>query len=311
MAVWRGVGSELVANWPGRPAARGWSWGRAAWLVLSAAAAVVGVHVAQMAVVHGLEDMAIETRAMGAQTPAQYGAPYETVHVAVPRGALEARLVRAPDARAPAVLVFHGNGEAVSDWAQVQARLYRAGVSSMVFDYGGFGNSPGHASVDHMREDALAAYAAWRRLTPAADSHVVIGHSLGNAVLLDAAPQMLPAPSGIVVHAAFTSAREHAVRTGMVSSWLAPLLPDLWDNEAALAPSGPPMLVLHGDQDDVIPAEMGQHLAAAAGRRAEFRLLHGVGHDQLYESPSAQEWDPILAFVDAVAPTRRADANRH
>jgi alpha-beta hydrolase superfamily lysophospholipase len=301
----------MVSAWPARSSARGWSWGRAVWLVLSAALAVAALHLAQMAIVHGLEDMAIETHAMGAQTPAQFGAPFETVQVAVPRGGLEARLVRAPDARAPAVLVFHGNGEAVSDWAQVQARLYRAGVSSMVFDYGGFGNSPGHPSVDHMREDALAAYAAWLRLTPAADSHVVIGHSLGNAVLLDAAPQMLPAPSGIVVHAAFTSAREHAVRTGLVAAWLAPLLPDMWDNEAALSPSGPPMLVLHGDQDDVIPAAMGQHLAAAAGRRAEFKLLAGVGHDQLYEAPSDQEWNPILAFVDAVAPSRRADAGRH
>jgi alpha-beta hydrolase superfamily lysophospholipase len=311
MAVsrWEALGQWGHAN--ARLQAPAWNLRRAAWLLLSAGLAVAAVHLVQTTVIHGLEDIAIETRPMGPQTPAQFGAPFETLEIPGGQGMIEGRLVRAAGARAPAVLVFHGNGEAVSDWAQVQARLYHAGVTSMVFDYGGFGNSPGHPSVAHMREDALAAYAAWQRLTPAADSHVVIGHSLGNAVLLDAARAMLPAPSGIVVHAAFTSARDHAVRVGMVPAWAAPLLPDMWDNEAALSPSGPPILVMHGDRDDVIPVEMGEHLAAAAGHRAHFMRLAGVGHDQLYEAPSEQEWSPILNFVDAVAPGRRADAAHH
>lgn len=301
-----------VALW-GPPGARASRGSRrllgAVVLVLSALLAVALVRLAQTAIIRGLEAEAIETKAEGSETPLQFGVAFETVAVPVGQRSLDARIVHAANRRAPAVLIFHGNGEAVSDWSQAQARLFQAGVTSMVFDYGGFGNSPGRPTVQRMREDALAAYATWLRLTPEAESHVVIGHSLGNAVMLDAAPRLRPAPSGIVVHAGFTSAREFAVGSGMVSPWLAQLLPDLWDNAAALAPPGPAVLVVHGDRDEVIPARMGRQLADAAGSRSQWKMLVGVSHDQIYQRPSASDWDPILAFVDTFGPVnRRADA---
>lgn len=292
------AGSITLNRWPERrmPGLRPWAL-RGLLGLLVTAFGFAGLHLAQWLVVHELEAEAIETKALGSETPAQFGAAYETLRLPVGDGTVEARLVQPADPTAPAVLVFHGNGEAVSDWSRVQALLFRAGVGSMVFDYGGFGASVGTPSVERMRADAQAAYTAWLQRTPQARSHVLVGHSLGNAVMLDAVPLLRPAPSGVVVHAGFTSAREFAVRERLVSPLLAQLLPDLWDNAAALARPGPEVLVLHGEQDDVIPAEMGRRLAQAAGARARFQAFAGLGHDQFYLDPTAQEWNPVIAFA--------------
>ena len=275
------------------------------WLVL----ALMGLLAASLArdgATHALEAAAIETKALGAETPLQFGAPFERIRLASDGHIVDGRIVRAARPDAPALLIFHGNGEAVSDWSQVQAMLRARGVSSMVFDYSGFGQSTGTPSVDRMRQDALVAYGAWRRLTPNATSHVVVGHSLGNAVMLDALADLSPAPSGVVVHAGFTSAREYAVRAGLVSSPVAFLLPDLWNNEAAISGvgrAGAIVLVMHGDHDEVIPTAMGRRLAEAAGPRSHLHIALGAGHDDFYLRPSIQEWQPLLNFVSAAGAT--------
>lgn len=297
--------STLPKSRAGRSGAPRWLRLLVPSLLCAALLAVPALHWAQASIIQLLEEQAIEIKAMGAETPAQFGVPFEELRLAVAGRTLGGRIVHAAMADAPAVLIFHGNGEAVSDWAQVQARLYRAGVSSMVFDYSGFGNSTGKPGVQRMREDALAAYAEWMRATPAAGSHVLIGHSLGNAVMLDVAPRLRPAPSGLVVHSGFSSAREFAVRAGLVSPVVSRMLPDLWDNEAALRLPGPAVLVLHSDHDEVIPVAMGQRLAQAGGTRAHYQPVAGIAHDEFYQQPSAQEWDPILSFVASSAAARR------
>ena len=59
---------------------------------------------------------------------------------------------------APAVLICHGIGELVEYWGGVQDLLKGMGVSSLVFNYSGYGESTGRVSAAHCEEDAMAAY---------------------------------------------------------------------------------------------------------------------------------------------------------
>lgn len=266
-------------------------------LLLALPAAVAAVRFVQSSIVHALEAEAIEPKAIGVERPESFGVPSQDMLIPVAQRVVQARIVRAEQSQAPAVLIFHGNGEALSDWSEVQAMLYRAGVTSLVFDYSGFGNSTGKPGVESMRADALAAYAMLVRLTPRAERRLLLGHSLGNAVMLDALDDLRPAPTGVVVHAAFTSAREYAVSSGLVSPILARLLPDLWDNEEAISRSGSPVLIVHGINDEVIPVAMGRRLAVAAGSRATLMAVADDSHDEIYLGPSSKDWGPIMDFI--------------
>src|SRR4029078_3082030 len=96
--------------------------------------------------------MAVERRGLiGApnrpETPATFGAPFESLSIVSGDRKLDATLVRAASDTAPALLIFHGPAEAVSFWSDTQAILYKQGVTSMVFDYSGFGRSTGQPTV--------------------------------------------------------------------------------------------------------------------------------------------------------------------
>jgi len=58
----------------------------------------------------------------------------------------------------PAVLICHGIGELVEYWGKVQGLLKGMGVSSLVFNYSGYGTSSGILTTAHCEEDAAAAY---------------------------------------------------------------------------------------------------------------------------------------------------------
>lgn len=255
------------------------------------------LHSIQDVLIHRIEQEAFEVKPNGAATPAEFGAPFKDMQILVGDRILHARSVVSAAANAPALLLFHGNGEALSDWANVQARLWKHGVSSMVFDYSGFGNSSGTPSVDAMHEDARAAYKTFVHVMPVNAPRFVMGHSLGNAIMLDALQEMSPAPAGMIVHAGFSSARDFAVRTGLASHVVANLLPDRWNNARTLSTVTVPVLVMHSDADEVIPVEMGKTLGSAVGTRGKFQLISKMSHDQIFMSPTDQEWSPILGFI--------------
>src|SRR5580693_4074382 len=60
------------------------------------------------------------------------------------------------------VLHLHGNADTAFSAGQLThaAQLHALGLNVLVFDYRGFGHSPGTASETHIGEDAEAAYQA-------------------------------------------------------------------------------------------------------------------------------------------------------
>ena len=212
--------------------------------------------------------------------------------------ALHASWVGAPDARAPALAVFHGDEECLADWAPVQALLHAAGISSFVFDYSGYGTSTGKTSVSHLREDALAAFAQFRASTPQAARHYVMGYSLGSGVLLDVLADLHPLPDGLVIGAGFCSARAAAVATGLVPRWLAWVLPNPWDNIARLRMSRVPVMLIHSRQDETIPFRQAEHLARAAQAPSRLVVFEALPHNAAIETPFMKTfWAPVIAWL--------------
>lgn len=196
---------------------------------------------------------------------------------------------------APAVLLFHTNRSSLSDQVGVQQVLYRAGVSSLAFDYSGFGGSGGSPSPAALRRDARAAYLAFADSARTASRRVLLGTSLGAAVLLDAITDLQAGVDGIVLVGAFASTRQAAVRSGRAPRLLAWLLPNLYDNLDAVRRVTKPLLIVHSAQDEVFPiADAEQLLAAAKGPKRLLRLDRGAHASYL---STAADWAPVIAFI--------------
>jgi alpha-beta hydrolase superfamily lysophospholipase len=266
----------------------------------------IGVALVVLAIVFAgirqLAFLAVERRGLitapnGPETPATFGAPFSRVTVTSGDRRLDATLVRAPIDTAPALLIFHGTAEAVSYWADTQALLYRHGVTSMVFDYSGFGRSTGRATAAHLEEDADAAYAEFVRAIGVRTRPFVLGYSLGTGVVFDAIARWQPPPAGVVFVASYSSARDGAVAFGLVPRWATFLLPDLWNNVRDTRNLRQPLLVIQSDADQLFPVSMARAVYDAATVPKQMVVLHGYRHEDGHQRPTDDYWAPVIRFL--------------
>jgi fermentation-respiration switch protein FrsA (DUF1100 family) len=187
-------------------------------------------------------------------------------------------------ARAPLILYAHGNGELIDFWPEEFAPARRAGLAVLLVEYPGYGRSAGSPSEASITRTMLAAY-DWVKSNPRIDPERIIGYgrSLGGGAVCRLIGER--AFAALILESTFTSVRTFARRFA-APGWL---VRDPFDSLAALARYRGPLLVLHGDHDEVIPLEQGRALADAT--HAEFRLMHG-GHNDC-----AQPWPEILDFL--------------
>lgn len=269
-----------------------------AWAYKFAVAAIVLVLLVvgcRWCMVVFLQRMMFVTHSSAKVTPADTGTAYTRVKIASGDHVLEAWQVSAGP-NTPALLIFHGNSATVHDWAEVQVYLARHGLSSMVFDYAGFGGSSGKPTLDNLNQDAVAAYGSFVRWIGPTRPKFVLAHSLGTAVLLNNVGRFAPTPAAAITYGTFTSVHDLVLYLG-APSWWGYFIPDVWDSVGAVQRLRHlPLLVLAGADDSNVSPEMGRRVAIAAD--AQFKLIWDADHEDIHNAKKMQKvWRPILAFV--------------
>ena len=189
------------------------------------------------------------------------------------------------------VLFCHGNGGNIGDRVLHAALLHRAGFDVLLFDYRGYGRSTGRASEDGTYRDARAARAALLARCGADGNVLYVGESLGGAVAVALAAEAPPA--GLVVVSTFTSVRDMARRYYPFVPKA--VVPDAYPSLRRVRDLRAPLLVVHGDRDDLVPLMYGQDLYEAAPEPKTMHVLPGVGHNDLVER-AGSEWATAIAY---------------
>ena len=128
---------------------------------------------------------------------------------------------------------------------------------------------------------------------------VYFGRSLGASVAVELATRY--PPRALVLESPFTSIQGMAQKTYPVVSKLVPLgliVQSRFDAIAKIGQVHTPVMVLHGDQDDMIPIEMGRELFEAANEPKAFYAIRGASHNDTYAVGGAPYFDALRAFVN-------------
>ncbi len=196
------------------------------------------------------------------------------------------------------VLFLHGNAGSVGARGFLAARFEAEGFGVFLVGYPGYGGSGGEPSERSLVEAATLSYDALRERGVAASDIVIWGQSLGSAVAVQLA-QKRPA-AALVLVSPMSSARE-------IASAHYPFVPVRWLLEDPflsiehIRDLDVPLLVLHGDEDRIIPIASGRRLFAAAGGPKTFHAIPGRGHNDLYEFPIVPA---LSAFLESLTATR-------
>lgn len=206
---------------------------------------------------------------------------------------LDAVLVKPAAPTRAALLLCHGIGEVVEHWGPVQVMLAASGVASLVFDYRGYGRSRGMVTARGCEDDAVSAFEFLRLRAPSVPLSL-LGFSLGSGVAA-AVLRAVPAER-LVICAAFNSFRAAARRIGW-PGFLSAAVPDIWRTEETLRECGVPVLIMHGERDQLFPPRMALELKRACGPSAVLVLAPGVTHAQPYHHPRLSYWGAVADFV--------------
>lgn len=194
---------------------------------------------------------------------------------------------------APTLIYFPGNSGNIG--ARVErARPYLAlGWGVILVSYRGYGGNPGVPTETGLYQDAEAAFQYLKQQNISDSCMVLLGTSLGSGVAVELA-QRHPKIGAVVLHAPYTN----LVDLGSYHyPWLPVkwLLKDRYESLAKIKSIHSPLLILHGEKDNVIPIRYGRRLYEAANSPKEGVFYKDLGHDEFFH-PEA-----ILAaknFVD-------------
>jgi hypothetical protein len=227
-------------------------------------------------------------------TPADYGLEYEDVWFAAEDGVkLHGWWVPKPDA--PVFLWFHGNAGNISHRLDNIKLLWdKVGVQVFIFDYREYGKSQGRISREGTYKDAAAAYryVSETRGTPGEDI-VLFGRSLGTALAVDL---VLKVPCRrLIIESAFTNSSDMArLFAPFMVDWR-PRVP--YDNLGKIGKIKAPVLIIHGEQDEIIPVEMSRRLFAAAPEPKELYIIRGAHHNDTYFMGGEPYFDRLRNFI--------------
>lgn len=224
-----------------------------------------------------------------AASPTPAGARELTVEV--DGAALHLRWYRAAT-QLPVVLMFHGNGEVVADYDDLESRF---AASLAVVDYRGYGQSTGTPTLRALLADAGRALEAVKRET-GTRRLFVIGRSLGSACAVELYGQSPAGVAGFIIDSGFSQLEGLIRRRGLVAT---PTDEErtAFDPLPKLARGNAALLVLHGEDDTAIPVGEGRELCDAAGTTQKaFEPQPGFGHNDLFGSE--RYWQLLNAFLN-------------
>lgn len=199
---------------------------------------------------------------------------------------------------AATVLYLHGNGGNLSYTGWLGEELSARGFDVLLFDYRGYGRSGG-ASVDErtLYEDADAAYYYLTRERGVSPARLVLyGQSLGTTAAVDLAARRECA--ALILESGLSSAAEMAavVWPGLPRS-LARLGHNRLDSAGKLGRVSAPVLVAHGERDEVIPLAQGRALYEAAREPKRQIVVPGAGHNDLVAKGGRAYLDALAEFI--------------
>jgi len=193
------------------------------------------------------------------------------------------------------ILFCHGNAENISHRLDYIDSLLNSGFQVFIFDYQGYGQSSGKPSERGIYQDGLAAYdhlVEKEGITP--DQIIVFGHSLGAAVAIEISLQR--ESKALIIESAFTSIREMA-GTILFFKPISLLVPHHYNNLAKIKRIKVPKLIIHGDNDRIVPFSMGRKLYDRAISSKFFYPIKGAGHNDTSQINSKEYFKTITHFV--------------
>lgn len=230
------------------------------------------------------------------RTPAAWGWDYEDLALPVDGETTRGWYVPLENARG-VVLFSHGNAGNIAHRLESIELLRSFGLSVLVYDYGGYGESSGRPSEQRTKADVQAM---WDWLTQekghAPEEILLFGRSLGGAVTMQLAPEVQP--GAVILESTFKSVPDIVYDYW---PWLPArrLIRHVYPSMDRIGEITAPLLLIHSPEDDIVPYSHGLALYDAAPEPKTFGEIQGDHNQGFVDSMDVyrQYWETFLTPI--------------
>jgi len=204
----------------------------------------------------------------------------------------------------PHLLFFHGNGEIASDYDTIGPVYNSYGISFLVVDYRGYGQSTGLPTASNLLYDSHTIFrevSTWLKGQDRTGLLIIMGRSLGSVPALEVASSYQDEISALILDSAFARTVPLLHRLGVATETLGISEADGFANFGKIRDIGRPTLIIHGQNDEIIPPKDADILLANSGTmRKQLMLAAGCGHNDIVQRCGDLYFQTISQFVEMV-----------
>lgn len=234
------------------------------------------------------------------ETPDARNMVYEEVRLDVAGECTVGWWLPLPDAKAT-VLFSHGSGRNISGYLNDAALFQEAGLSVLLYDYGGYGLSTGQPSEERCCADGLAMWNYLvnnKNISP--DSIIIAGSSMGGGIACEIASQV--SPRAVLLESTFTSVPDVLWDTYpyFPANWICRIQ---FRNLDKIQKVTCPVLIVHSKDDTVVPFAHGERLYQHVNAPKLFVEIRGAHYGGKFTSKETY-LQGLKAFLETMIPTQ-------
>lgn len=194
------------------------------------------------------------------------------------------------------IIYFHGNAGNLYQRLEPASRLYQMDQDVLLVSYRGYAKSTGTPSEQGIYTDGTSAFQyAVDKLGYREGDISILGRSLGSAVAIHIAQYRNI--KSVVLITPLTSGKEMAVAMGL--GMLKFLAGDSYNSVEKINNIAAPILIIHGDKDEVVPYHMGKKLYDVFQGTKKMITIKNGRHNNLTEVDANLYWGEINRFLSA------------
>jgi uncharacterized protein len=230
-------------------------------------------------------------------TPGQMGIPFREVSIRSDDGETICAWFLEQSEPVAELVFFHGNAGNLSLWQDFLISMYQHSFTVFAIDYRGYGKSTGSPTEQGVYLDAEALLQHfWDEIHSPGHKVIYWGRSLGGAVAAFAS--RVRQPDGLILEGTFpslSSLLNHYPLLKVFSLFSTYRFATLEQLETVSCP----VLILHGDRDEVVPLEQGKSLFDKLNMDKKYlHIVSGAHHNDIQYVDPENYWNRVIQFAE-------------
>ena len=164
---------------------------------------------------------------------------------------------------APTILFFHGNGEIAPEYDDIAQMYTQQNINFIIADFRGYGFSNGTPTAENTKRDAhliLDYVLRYLKKENYIGPLILMGRSLGSVSVLELAQRYPNDFRRLIIESGFANEEPLFRLFGMTPEQVGFKIEDGFQNGAKISKYQGPLLVIHAEQDHIIPFSQGVEL---------------------------------------------------